>query len=45
MLHIRPILPPRQPRDTDFALGKAWVGQQIVKLIKLKLGKLQKEVI
>jgi hypothetical protein len=26
-------------RDTDFALGKAWVGQQIVKLINLPMRK------
>lgn len=26
---------PVSPRDTDFALGKAFVGQQIVKLLKI----------
>lgn len=24
-------------RDTDFALGKAWVGQQIVRLLKVRV--------
>lgn len=28
---------PESARDTDFALGRAFVGQQIVKLIKLNL--------
>lgn len=26
---------PASPRDTDFALGKAFVGQQLVKLLKI----------
>jgi len=26
---------PASPRDTDFALGKMWVGQQIVKLLHI----------
>jgi len=29
-------------RDTDFALGRAFVGRQLVKLTKLDLGKLRK---
>lgn len=28
---------PNSSRDTDFALGRAFVGQQLVKLIKLPL--------
>lgn len=28
---------PEAERDTSFALGKMWVGQQIVKLIKTKV--------
>lgn len=28
-------------RDTDFALGKAYVGQQIVKLLKVNLSRLR----
>lgn len=29
---------PASARDTDFALGRVFVGQQIVKLLKLNLG-------
>ena len=29
-------------RDTSFALGKAWVGQQIVKLTKLNVSSLRR---
>jgi hypothetical protein len=32
---------PASPRDTDFALGKAFVGQQIVKLLNLSLSVLK----
>ena len=28
---------PASPRDTDFALGKAFVGQQLVKFLKINL--------
>ncbi len=28
-----------QQRDTDFALGKAWVGQQLVKLTKVRINR------
>ena len=28
---------PEGERDTDFALGKMWVGQQLVKLTKVKI--------
>lgn len=28
---------PASPRDTDFALGKAWCGQQIVKLLHINV--------
>lgn len=28
---------PNSPRDTDFALGRAFVGQQLVKLLKQPL--------
>lgn len=31
------------PRNTDFALGKRWVGQQLVKLLNLKLGLIKKD--
>lgn len=34
---------PESARDTDFSLGRQFVGQQIVKLTKLNLGKLQKD--
>lgn len=30
-------------RDTDFALGKAFVGQTVVKLLKLDLSKLRRD--
>ena len=30
---------PMSQRDTDFACGKMWVGQQIVKLLKLNMRK------
>lgn len=29
---------PASARDTDFALGRAFVGQQIVKLLKVSIG-------
>jgi len=28
-------------RDTDFALGKAWVGQQLVKVLKLNMSRIK----
>lgn len=30
-------------RNTDFAEGKRWVGQQVVKLTKVKIGQLRRE--
>ncbi len=32
------------PRDTDFALGKRFVGQEILKLSKLDTGELEKRL-
>lgn len=34
---------PESQRDTDFALGRAFVGQQIVKLLKLNLALIKGE--
>ncbi len=34
---------PESSRDTDFALGKRWVGQQLVKLLNIKLGLIKKD--
>lgn len=34
---------PASPRDTDFAEGKRFVGNQLVKLIKLNLSKITKK--
>lgn len=38
-MHYRP----ESPRDTDFALGRAFVGQQVVKLSKINLSKLKEK--
>lgn len=35
---------PESARDTDFALGKQFVGQQIVKLTKIKIGIIQENL-
>lgn len=40
-MHYRP--GPEGARDTDFALGRCFVGQQVVKLMKLKVGLLRRE--
>lgn len=34
---------PDSTRNTDFALGKRWVGQQLVKLLNIKLGLIKKD--
>jgi hypothetical protein len=34
---------PASPRDTDFALGKAWVGQQLVKLLHINVQALKED--
>lgn len=33
---------PDSPRDTDFLLGRVFVGQQIVKMLKLAVGALRR---
>lgn len=38
-----PYRPGAEDRDTNLALGRMFVGQQIVKLLKIKIGLLRRE--